>query len=273
MIIAQLALTVVLLTGSGLLIRSLIKGLLRHASLEEKPQFQAYLPFWQAGDPTASVVLRTNYDSSMIVAAVRKVVNGLDSSLAIGDVRTMDQLVAESTAGRRFQTVLLAAFSGVALLLSLVGLYALVAYSVRQRTAEIGIRMALGAQRRDVIQLIVGQGAALALTGIGLGLLSASVLGRLLASLLFEVKATDGVHLCNGCTHLLRGLPRCLLYPWAAGHAGGSDGGTAARIKPVTDRKALKPTFHDQPDCSSPKSHPFQSMVLTAGCCVYFQNV
>ena len=166
---------------------------IRHASLEEKPQFQAYLPFWQAGDRTASVVLRTNYNSAMIVAAVRKVVNDLDSSLAIGDVRTMDQLVAESTAGRRFQTLLLAAFSGVALLLSLVGLYALVAYSVRQRTAEIGIRMALGAQRRDVIQLIIGQGAALAFTGIGLGLLSAWVLSRLLASLLFEVEATDGL--------------------------------------------------------------------------------
>jgi putative ABC transport system permease protein len=166
---------------------------IRHASLEENPQFQAYLPFWQAGDPTASVVLRTNYNTRMIVTAVRNAVNRLDSSLAIGDVRTMDQLVAESTAGRRFQTLLLAAFSGVALLLSLVGLYALVASSVRQRTAEIGIRVALGAQRRDIIQLIIGQGAALSFTGIGLGLLGAWVLTRLLASLLFEVKATDGV--------------------------------------------------------------------------------
>ena len=164
----------------------------RHANLEEKPQLQAYLPFWQAGYPTASVVLRTNYNTEKIVAAVRKVVSGLDSSLAIGDVRTMDQLVAESTAGRRFQTLLLAAFSGIALVLSLVGLYALVAYSVRQRTSEIGIRMALGAQRRDVLRLVIRQGAILIFAGVPLGLLGSWGLSRFLASLLFEVKPVDG---------------------------------------------------------------------------------
>lgn len=164
----------------------------RHASLEEKPQLQAYLPFWQAGYPTASIVLRTNRNSEAIVAAVRKVVNGLDSSLAIGDVRTMEQLVAESTAGRRFQTLILAAFSGVALLLSLVGLYALVAFSVRQRTAEIGIRMALGAQQRDVLRLVIRQGAILIFIGVPIGLLGSWALSRFVASLLFEVKPTDG---------------------------------------------------------------------------------
>jgi predicted permease len=165
----------------------------RHASLEENPQLQAYLPFWQSSVPTASVVLRTAYNSGMIVAAVREVVSGLDSALAIGDVRSMDQLVAESTAARRFQTLLLAAFSAVALVLSLVGLYALVAYSVRQRTAEIGIRMALGAQQRDVLQLVIRQAAVLISVGVPLGLLVAWALSRFLASLLFEIKATDGI--------------------------------------------------------------------------------
>jgi putative ABC transport system permease protein len=165
---------------------------IRHASLEEKPQPQAYLPFWQSSYTTASVVLRSNYNSEMIVADVRKIVSALDSSLAIGDIRTMDQLVSEATAERRFQTLLLSVFSGIALVLSLVGLYALVAYSVRQRTAEIGIRMALGAQRRDILRLVIRQGAALTFAGVPIGLLGSWALSRLLANLLFEVKPTDG---------------------------------------------------------------------------------
>jgi predicted permease len=168
-----------------------VVGDIRHASLEEKPQFQAYLPFWQAGDPTASVVLRTDYNPALIAPVVRKVVNGLDSSLAIGDVRTMGQLVAESTAGRRFQTLLLTAFSSVALLLSLVGLYALVAYSVRQRTAEIGIRMTLGAQRGNVLRLVLKEGSGLALAGVAVGLACSWALTRLMTNLLFGVRATD----------------------------------------------------------------------------------
>jgi len=99
----------------------------------------------------------------------------------------MDQLVSEATAERRFQTLLLSVFSGIALVLSLVGLYALVAYSVRQRTAEIGIRMALGAQRRDILRLVIRQGAALTFAGVPIGLLGSSALSRLLANLLFEV--------------------------------------------------------------------------------------
>jgi len=105
----------------------------------------------------------------------------------------MDQLVSESTAMRRLQTFLPSVFAGVALLLSLVGLYALLAYSVRQRTAEIGVRMALGAGKSDVIRLVVGQGASLAFAGIAIGLVTAWGFTRLLASLLFEVKATDAI--------------------------------------------------------------------------------
>jgi putative ABC transport system permease protein len=165
---------------------------IRHASLEEEPQPQAYLPFWQSSYSTASVVLRTIYSSEMIVADVRGIVNTLDSSLAIGDIRTMDQLVSESTAQRRFQTLLLTVFSAIALILSLVGLYALVAYSVRQRTAEIGIRVALGAQRRDILRLVIRQGTALTFVGVPTGILGSWTLSRFFASLLFEVKPTDG---------------------------------------------------------------------------------
>jgi putative ABC transport system permease protein len=165
----------------------------RHASLEEQPQLQAYLPFWQSSAPAASIVLRTSGDPLSLASAVRKEVNTIDPALAVADIRTMDQLVSESTAIRRFQTFLLSVFAGAALLLSLVGLYALLAYSVRQRTAELGLRMALGAQKRDVMRLVIGQGASLAFAGIALGLVSALVLTRLLTSLLFEVKATDAI--------------------------------------------------------------------------------
>ena len=165
----------------------------RHASLEEQPQLQAYLPFWQSSAPACSIVLRTSADPLSLASSVRKEMNTIDPALAVADIRTMGQLVSESTAIRRFQTFLLSVFAGAALLLSLVGLYALLAYSVRQRTAELGLRMALGAQRRDVMRLVISQGASLAFAGIALGLVSAWVFTQLLTSLLFEVKATDAM--------------------------------------------------------------------------------
>ena len=165
----------------------------RHSRLEERPQLQAYLPLWQSSAAAASVVLRTSESPQVLAAAVRGELNSIDSALAVADVRTMDQLVSEATAERRFQTLLLSVFSGASLVLSLVGLYALLAYSVRQRTAELGIRMALGAQKRDVMRLVIGQGGGLAFTGIALGLVSAWMLTRLLSNLLFEVKPTDPV--------------------------------------------------------------------------------
>ena len=163
----------------------------RNESLEEKPRLQAYMPFWQSTFPAASVVVRTRTNAETIAAAVRREVSTLDSALAVADIRTMDQLVSEATEERRFQTLLLSVFSGMAVALSLVGLYALLAYTVRQRTAEIGVRMALGAQKRDVMQNVLGQGASLAFAGITLGLPTAWMLTRVLTSLLFEVKSTD----------------------------------------------------------------------------------
>ena len=163
----------------------------RNGSLEEKPQFQAYMPFWQSSVTAASIVLRTNTSPELIAAAARKQLSALDPTLAAADIRTMGQLVSEATAARRFQTLLLSAFSGIALALSLVGLYALLAYSVRQRTAEIGIRMALGAQRSSVMGSVLKEGAKLALAGIAAGSACAWGLTRLMTSLLFEVRPTD----------------------------------------------------------------------------------
>ena len=165
----------------------------RNRSLEEQPQLQAYLPFWQASASSAALVLRTSTDPASLASGVRKELHTIDPALAVADVRTMDQLVSESTAMRRLQTLLLSIFAGAALLLSLVGLYALLAYSVRQRAPEIGVRMALGAQKSDVIWLVIGQGASLTFIGIAIGFASAWGLTRLLTSLLFGVQATDTV--------------------------------------------------------------------------------
>ena len=123
--------------------------------------------------------------------ALRGLVRNMDPALAIAGVSTMDQLVSDASAERRFQTVLLAVFGGISLFLSLLGLYALMAYSVRQRTAEIGIRMALGAQSRSIVGLILRQGMILWLGGIALGLVCALGVTRWIRSLLFEVQPTD----------------------------------------------------------------------------------
>lgn len=164
---------------------------IRNASLEEKPRPQAYLPFWQSAFPTASVVLRTTTKPETITAAVRRELILLDPALAVADIRTMNQLVFEATQERRFQTTLLSSFSGIALVFSLVGLYAVLAYSVRQRTAEIGIRMALGAQRASVLRLVLKEGSGLALVGVAVGLACSWALTRLMTNLLFGIKATD----------------------------------------------------------------------------------
>jgi putative ABC transport system permease protein len=105
----------------------------------------------------------------------------------------MDQVIAESVAQRRFAMLLLAAFAGLALLLALVGIYGVMAYSVTERTHEIGIRSALGATRRQILELVLGQAMVFTAAGIGLGLLGAAALTRLLATLLFEVKPIDAV--------------------------------------------------------------------------------
>ena len=164
---------------------------IRNASLEEKPRPQAYLPFWQSTFPTASIVIRTTTKPETITAAVRRELSVLDPALAVADTRTMDQLVSEATEERRFQTTLLSSFSGIALVFSLVGLYALLAYSVRQKTAEIGIRMALGALRASVLCLIIKEGSGLTLVGVAVGLAGSWALTRLMTNLLFGIKATD----------------------------------------------------------------------------------
>src|ERR1700691_1126132 len=170
-----------------------VVGDVRQAGLETAPPMQIYTPLWQTGANSVSVVARTSLAPDRLASEMRAMVRSLDAAVAVADVRTMSQLASADTGGRRFQTLLLTAFGGMALFLSLVGLYALMAYAVQQRTPEIGIRMALGAQRGSVMLLVLRQGSMLALKGIALGFACAWALTRSMASLLFEVQPTDAL--------------------------------------------------------------------------------
>ncbi len=138
-----------------------------------------------------SLVVRTQRDPADMARALRAELDTLDKDQPMENVRTLTQLVASSVADRRLPVGLLGVFAAVALLLAALGLYGVLAFNVAQRTREIGIRLALGARRHDVLVLIVGHGMRLALVGVGLGLAGALALSRVLQTLLFEVKPTD----------------------------------------------------------------------------------
>ena len=163
----------------------------RQMSLDAAPPMQVYTPLWSGGVNSVSVVARTSLSENQLAADMRAIVRDLDRNVAVADVRTMNELISDSMAQRRFQTALLTSFGGFALFLSLVGLYAMLAYSVRQKTAEIGIRMALGAQRANVMRMVLKQGTNLALVGLALGVACAWIVTRSISTLLFEVKPLD----------------------------------------------------------------------------------
>jgi ABC-type antimicrobial peptide transport system permease subunit len=138
-----------------------------------------------------TLVARSEADPLAVTAAVRQAVAAADPGLPVYDVGTMGDRITASLGQSRFSTVLLGVFGGIALLLAAVGVYGVISYGVAQRTQEIGIRMALGAQRRDVVRLVVRHGAELAAVGLALGLLATFGFTRLLATLLFRVSPTD----------------------------------------------------------------------------------
>jgi len=138
-----------------------------------------------------SLVVRTGVDAETLNASVRQELRNVDVDVAIASVRPMDHFLAASLAARKFNMELLVAFATTALLLAAVGLYAVVAYLVSQRTREIGIRLALGAAPRDILRLLIGQGMKLTLIGIAIGFVGAIVVTRLMRSLLFAVAPTD----------------------------------------------------------------------------------
>ncbi|MFY9611320.1 MAG: FtsX-like permease family protein [Blastocatellia bacterium] len=168
---------------------------LREVKLPEHPDFSVtpatFLEWQKQSTAFMNLIVRSDRDPSNLTVAIRGEVLALDREQPIARVQTLETIVATSVAQQRFAMILMGLFALVAFVLAAVGLYGVMSYSVAQRTHEIGIRMALGAKQSDVLRMVVGQGAALALAGVALGLGAAIAVTRLMASLLFEVTATD----------------------------------------------------------------------------------
>jgi putative ABC transport system permease protein len=164
----------------------------RQFELTADPKPQMYISYRQAGFfAPRDLVVKTDVDPASMAATVRKAVWDIDKDQPVSNIRTMEEILSESIARQRFSMLLLAIFAGVALVLAGVGIYGVMSYSVAQRTHEIGIRMALGAQTGAVLKLAVGYGMKLVIAGIVVGLIAAFALTRLMATLLFGVTATD----------------------------------------------------------------------------------
>jgi putative ABC transport system permease protein len=178
-----------------------VVGDVRHwwAGTEAEPEmYWDNSQVWMARSPTLSrlrrsltLALRTDADPQSLIRDVRREVIALDKALPVTGVKTMEEQMGASMAGKRFNTLLLSLFAALALILAVVGLYGVISYTVAERTREVGVRMALGAQTGDVLRLVIGRGMALTLAGVGIGLLASFALTRLMKDMLFEVGPTD----------------------------------------------------------------------------------
>jgi putative ABC transport system permease protein len=206
--------------GKTLLVTSLgvpceivgIVGDVRSIRVADAPGMEFYRPWAQENFPFVNMTVRSKLGVNAATKLVQSALSKVNPSLAIAVPQTVDAVVAQALGQARLMTWLLGIFAGVALLLASIGIYGAVAYTVEQRTGEIGVRMALGAQTRDVLRLIINQGMKPVVIGLAIGIFSAVVLGRLIASQLFEVSAHNPA-LLGGATILLAAtaLFACLL--------------------------------------------------------------
>jgi putative ABC transport system permease protein len=161
--------------------------------LDEALKPVIYYPFRQNSSMFQTLVVRTDVDPNVLASAVRSEVRNLEADVAIFNVRSMDRMIADTPASfmRRFPALLISIFAGVALLLASIGIYGVVSYSVSQQTHYIGVRMALGARPVDIVKMVLKQGLVLAIAGVGVGVVAALGLMRLLSTLLFNVSTHD----------------------------------------------------------------------------------
>jgi putative ABC transport system permease protein len=159
--------------------------------LDTKSTQGLYVPEAQASSTAMALVVRTSNNPAGIVAAVRNEIHGIDKELAVFNVKTMDEWIADSILLRRFAMIMLGAFAALALVLASVGIYGVIAYTVSQRTHEIGVRMALGARSSDILRMVVRQGMGLTLAGVVAGIVGSFLVTRVMTQLLYEVSPTD----------------------------------------------------------------------------------
>jgi putative ABC transport system permease protein len=170
-----------------------VVGDVRHQGLDADPRSAIYWPYVRVAYGGLTFAVRTAGDPRAVVPTVGAIVREADPLLAVADVRTIDDILDRSVAQRRLTMLLLTIFAAAALLLAAVGIYGVIAYSVTQRTQEIGIRLALGAPRRKVLAMVVRQAAALAVTGVIIGAAGAAALTRFMTDLLFQIEPFDPV--------------------------------------------------------------------------------
>lgn len=180
-----------------------IVGEIKDSRVDTESDAHIYLPYPQEPDPEMAVLVRSNADVATQVSALRRIVRAEDSTVPLFETRTMESRIAGSMATERLATALLSLFAAIALLLAAIGLYGVIAYNVQLRRTEIGIRMAIGAQRAQIFRAIVLQGLTLTLIGIGIGVAASLGLSQLLANLLFGVSAQDPMTFLGAAVLLL----------------------------------------------------------------------
>jgi putative ABC transport system permease protein len=174
-----------------------IVGDIKQYGVDKATSAQAYEPFAQVPYSSINVVIRTKGSPAALLGALRPAVYAVDKDQPVGVIRPLEEIMAESIARQRFAMLLLTVFSVVALVIAAVGIYGVMAYNVVQRTGEFGIRMALGAQQRDVLRLVLTQGGKLIGIGLVVGLLATLAASRAMGSMLFNTSAYDPLTLAT----------------------------------------------------------------------------